>query len=336
MSPERPLSDVLDHDSEIGILRTLVRQGLQSASLLLWGPEGVGKKMVAQALSREFLCSSEKGEGACGECESCRTPLSRHPDFLVLDSGEDLSIGIDRVRDFCEQNRETLLLAPLRIGIVDDAHRLTREAANGFLKIVEEPPGRMLFFFVTPFPDRLIPTLRSRLIEVRFKPLAESSLVLISRSLFPDRSEKEISEAVALSGGSVVRLGQLVDPCFREGQEKIRQFLASFRPGSSPDQERIAASWTVLSEKEGFDHFLDMLERLLLSSEQFLAGVPVDPALGESPIPKEYALGMADFRRAELHDRIGEMRRMMVHNLNRGLALEQFLWQLDRSFRSGA
>jgi hypothetical protein len=333
MNPVRPLADIQGHEREIGILRKIAGSDLQSASFLLWGPDGVGKKSAALALAREILCGSENRESACGGCESCRIPLSRHPDFRFLDTGEELSIGIDRVRGFCEGNRELPLLSPLRVGVVDEAHRLTPEAANALLKIVEEPPGKMLYFFVTSLPDRLLPTLRSRLIEIRFKPLGFSTLVQIARSLFPDRSQEEVSEALPLSGGSVTRLDQLLNPSFREGQEKIRQFLESFGPDSPADQRRISEAWSTLSEKEGFDQFLDSLERLLLSCEHSLAGAGIEPSWSGSPLPRHYAGGMSDFRRSELHDRIGEMRRMMVHNINRGLALEQFLWSLDTSFR---
>jgi len=333
--PERPLSEIFGHAKEIAALRTIVGQGLNSASFLLWGPEGVGKKTVATALSRDFLCVSAGLEGACGGCESCRTSLWGHPDFRFLDSGEELSIGIDRVREFLEETREMPLLSPLRVGIVDQAHRLTPEAANSLLKSVEEPPGTMLFFFITSLPDRLLPTLRSRLLEVRFKPLPEEILAQMALRDFNGRPEEEIRDAVILAGGSVTRLYELMNSTFREGQEKIRKFLESVRPDRNYDQTTIADSWPFLSEKEGFDQFLDSIERLLLSCERSLAGGDADHSWSGSSLPGEYAHGMADFRRAQLHDRIGEMRRLMVHNINRGLALEQFLWHLDSSFHSG-
>lgn len=336
MIPEVSLRDIHGHDHEIGLLRRIVGKGLESGSLLLWGPEGVGKRTVALGLAREILCPGDQEGEACGKCDSCLTPLSRHPDFRFLDSGEEASIHLDRVREFVQGITELPLLSSLRVGIIDDAHRLTPQAANSLLKMIEEPPEKVLFFMVTSFPDSLLPTLRSRLLGIRFRPLSTPDLEKVARPLFPEQSGNDLAEAIALSGGSVARLSDLLGPSVRERQEKVRLFLGSLRKNRPVDQSGIAASWPFLSEKEGFDPFLDALERLLLSSERSLAGHSVDPSWNGSPLPRDYAGGIRDFRRAELHDRIGEMRRLMVYNFNRGLALEQFLRDLEHSFFSGS
>lgn len=336
MSPKIEEIDVVGHEREIALIRRIAAGGVDSGSFLFCGPEGVGKKRAARMLAREFLCGSAKGTPPCGSCLSCREPLepratqAGHPDFTVLDSGEDASIGIDRARDFSLKTREVPLLAPVRIGLVDDAHRLTRQAANSLLKIVEEPPGRSVFIFVTSVPDKLPVTLRSRLLTIRFRPLPDCDLARIGEREFQKYSPEEIAGMIPFADGSAARLKALLSQAASGVREMVCRVLAGEQKTSANPSDPLGP----LSDKEGFEVFLDGLERLLLSSERSLAGLPPDPFWEGSPLPRTFAGTMPDFRRGELHDRIGDMRRLSVHNYHRGLALERFLWDIGSFFAS--
>ena len=323
------------HDLQVETLLRIVREGLTSGAFLLWGPAGVGKRTSAFFLCQRLLCTAPSSGEPCGECPSCRTPLERHPDFRFLDRGESSSIGIDSVRSLLSGTLEAPLLSPLKTAVINEAHLLTPEAANSLLKTLEEPAGTQLFFLVTSAPDRLLPTLRSRLLQVRFRPLSESDLSKLSEELFPEIPREQLSALVPEAGGSLSRLALLLDPSSREIRERTSCFLGAFRSRGSADMAAISEAFSALSEKESFDRFLDALERLLLSAERHLAGEGPDLAWGASPLPGRYAEGLADFARAQIHDRIGDMRRMAVHNPNRGLALEQIFWQLEQAFSAG-
>ena len=323
------------HDLQVETLLRIVREGLTSGAFLFWGPEGVGKRTAALFLCRTLLCAAPTGGSPCGECPSCRTPLERHPDFRLLDRGEAASIGIDAVRSLLSGTLEAPLLSPLKAAVIDEAHLLTPEAANSLLKTLEEPAGTQLFFLLTSTPDRLLPTLRSRLLKLRFRPLSESDLLILSEELFPEIPREQISPLIPEAGGSLSRLVLLLDPSSREIREGTSRFLGAFRPRGVADMAAVSGAFSLLSEKESFDRFLDALERLLLSAERHLAGEDPDPAWGGSPLPGRYAGGLPDFARAQIHDRIGDMRRMAVHNPNRGLALEQIFWQLEQAFSAG-
>ncbi len=334
MKGEPSLSDIRGQDRAKALLEGILSGGLSSGALLLWGPEGVGKRSSMLALSRKILCGGDPGRSPCGRCLSCRMPLDRHPDFRLLAPGESSSLGIEAVRDLLRGTLEAPLISPLRIAVVDDAHLLTPEASNSLLKSLEEPSGNLLFVLVTPSPDRLLSTLLSRLLKVRFAPLSDAALQELVRTLRPDTPKDDAERAISMAGGSVGRLLSLLEAPPSDPVAGTRAFLGAIGSGGTVDQRAVAEAFPFLSEKEGFEVFLDGLERLLLSAERASAGLPALPGWSETPLPALYAREGPDFLRARLHDRIGEMRRLAVHNINRGLALEQFLGQIGEIFSS--
>jgi DNA polymerase-3 subunit delta' len=150
--------------------------------LLFYGPEGVGKKMLALETAKALNCGS-KAEEACGTCLSCRKISSgNHPDVRVIDMAwqaaerkEPLEKQQNLRIETVMTERHRLLQSPVegawKVSILDDAHRLTADAANVLLKILEEPPANTAIFLVTPFRDRLFATIQSRCQPVRFRYL---------------------------------------------------------------------------------------------------------------------------------------------------------------------
>ena len=332
MTAEISLTAIRGQERALARLREILSGGLSSGALLLWGPDGVGKRTATLALARQILCA-EAGEGApCGRCLSCRTPLESHPDLHVLKPGETVSIGIDAVRELLRGTLESPLLSPVRIALLDEVHRLTPEASNSLLKSLEEPSDNLLFFLLAPSPDRLLPTLLSRLLKVRFSPLSDSDLTAIARDLRPESPPEEIQRAVLLSGGSAGRLLALVDSPLSDPLSRVASLLGALGPRGRIDFGAVGEAFPALAEKDGFDIFLDALERLLLSAERVAGGLSPLPEWRESSLPALYAHEGPDFLRGSLHDKIGEMRRISVHNINRGLALEQFLGWIGELF----
>jgi DNA polymerase III subunit delta' len=159
------------------------------------GPSGVGKERAAFALAQSLVCE-RGGPLGCGECTACRKAVRlsdedphvpQHPDVVLLQRGlypasalgtasrETSAIGVEQVR--------RLVLA--RVGfpphegramvfIVRDAHELTQQAANALLKTLEEPPRQVHFVLLTSHPNRLLDTIRSRTLAVRFGPLPDA------------------------------------------------------------------------------------------------------------------------------------------------------------------
>jgi DNA polymerase-3 subunit delta' len=125
---------------------------------LFTGPPGSGRSNAALAFAAALQCP----EGGCGACESCReVAADSHPDVRV-NRTERLSLGVDEVRELVRSSA----LAPARSGwqilVVEDADRLTDQAANALLKAIEEPNARTLWLLCAPTAEDVLPTIRSR------------------------------------------------------------------------------------------------------------------------------------------------------------------------------
>jgi len=200
-------SEIYGQNNAIDLLRRSLARRMVSHAYLFCGPSGVGKKTCAEAFARALLCSQATEDDACGECRSCRqAEAGNHPDFFKVEP-DGGSIKIDQAREV--QRRITL--APFQGGrqvcLIDRAESMTDEAANCFLKILEEPPAGVVFILVCIQPYALPATVLSRCQQVSFQLLPVSQVALILAGS-PGIKPEEADLTALLSGGSV---GQAFD-----------------------------------------------------------------------------------------------------------------------------
>jgi DNA polymerase III subunit delta' len=150
-------------DGLVGQVRVIDRlqravAGDMSHAWLFTGPPGSGRSNAAIAFAAGLQCE----RGGCGECHSCHeVDVGSHPDLRITRT-EKLSIGVDEVRDLVRSSA----LAPVgnrwQVMIVEDADRLTDQAANALLKAIEEPTERTVWLLCAPTVEDVLPTIRSR------------------------------------------------------------------------------------------------------------------------------------------------------------------------------
>ncbi|MFV0407700.1 MAG: DNA polymerase III subunit delta' [Propioniciclava sp.] len=125
---------------------------------LITGPPGSGRSNAARAFAAALQCA----HGGCGRCTACRTSLSgAHPDVTLVRT-EQLSIGVDDVRDLVRRAAMTPTLGRAQVLVVEDADRITERGADALLKAIEEPAARTVWILCAPTADDVVVTVRSR------------------------------------------------------------------------------------------------------------------------------------------------------------------------------
>ena len=193
-------------------------------ALLFVGPPGIGKKKTAFAFLQALNCERELGEG-CGSCRCCeRIERLTHPDVLLV-SPDGGAIKIGQVREVIS----TLSLRPLearwRAVVVDGAELMTKEAANAFLKTLEEPPPQVVIILVASRLDALPLTVSSRCQIVKFSPLRDEEVEeVLGRLGVEDRGLVALAEGSpgrALELGESREMGEMLQKTLRGGIKEV-------------------------------------------------------------------------------------------------------------------
>ena len=152
----RRFSDLIGQDHIAPTLRAAVESGRVGHAYLFCGPRGVGKTTSARVLAMALNCPTQAGGEPCGDCESCERIWSGGASLDVVEIDAASHRGVEDARDL----RRRAAYAPTsedryKIYILDEAHMLTRDAWNALLKILEEPPPRVIFAFATTEPQKI-------------------------------------------------------------------------------------------------------------------------------------------------------------------------------------
>ncbi len=199
--------NTLGHEKAINTLRRALDEGRVSHAYLFVGPQGVGKMTLAMDLARMVNCV-EQGERPCGACVQCRRIADGlHADVRVISLGVNERDGRTRTAITIDQVREVQREASLkpyegsyRVFVFDGAERLSDEAANSLLKILEEPPEQVILVLLAPEASALLPTITSRCQTVELHPLPLSKVAQELESRHGADSETAV-EIARLSRG---------------------------------------------------------------------------------------------------------------------------------------
>jgi len=211
--------EVVGQQHVVRTLRNAVEGDKVHHAYLFVGSRGTGKTSMAKILARSLNC--ERGGPTvdpCGECESCLTiAAGTSIDVIEMDAASNRSV--DDVRDL----RERVAYAPAggrwKVYILDEAHMLTKEAWNAFLKTLEEPPPNTVFVLATTESHKVMATIADRCQRFDFQ---RPSLEQISEVL----SRVAAAEGIEIEDGATAMIARAASGSFRDALGTLDQLVA--------------------------------------------------------------------------------------------------------------
>lgn len=202
--------DVIGQREVIGSLERSLSEGRIGHAYIFSGPAGIGKKTIARIFAGLLLCDAPQNGSACGSCRPCLMMGSgSNPDYHSI-SCEELSIGVDQIREI----QSDVVLKPMyskrKVYIVEEAEKMTEQAQNCLLKTFEEPPGYVVVILLTTNYDKLLETVRSRAQHLKLGKYTREQVCQVLRDrygsddgtfgLAADYSDGNIGTALELAG----------------------------------------------------------------------------------------------------------------------------------------
>lgn len=221
-------SSVVGQQPIVTGLRNALTEGRIAQAYLFSGIRGVGKTSVARVLAKALNCENGPAADPCNSCSPCQE-ITRGADLDVLEVDAATYSKVEQVRELTDSLKYGPARDRNKVVVLDEVHRLSRQAFDALLKIVEEPPPHLVFIFATTEIDSVPATILSRCQEYRFRRVATPELVEHLRALCE-------AEGIEASDAALVALARAGEGSVRDAVAMLDQ-LATYGNSVITDEE---------------------------------------------------------------------------------------------------
>ena len=217
--PQR-FSELVGQEHVSTTLRQAVKQGRVAHSYLFCGPRGTGKTSTARVLAKAVNCLDIQDGDPCNTCARCQAVNEgRFMDLIELDAASNR--GIDEIRNIRDRVNLAAVEGGYKVYIIDEAHMLTTDASNAFLKTLEEPPAHAIFMLCTTEPQKVLPTVISRCQRFDFRRLASDAITGRLKSIC-------VEENVVAEGDALKLVARSSGGSLRDAENLLEQLVVSY------------------------------------------------------------------------------------------------------------
>lgn len=307
-------------------LQLYLQQQRIPQALLIIGAAGLGKRQLAEQFAAALLCTRRNADGtACGHCRDCRLiNANTHPDLMTLAPAEDkTAIGVDQIRNLITQINLKPQFDGYRVVLINPADSMNINAANAFLKCLEEPTERTLFLLITDKPGKLPATIISRCQKLALSiPKEELACAWLQQQSQLKANDPKILLRLA-QGAPLRALGYADNENLTLSNECFKTWLALAKQQAQP--VIVAENWHKLPEAMLLNWLGLWLVDLLKCCFQAEADSLYNPSL--HPALRQLAEGLDPKKIYKLYDLLLTNQQRLHTTINKQLMFEELLIQ---------
>jgi DNA polymerase-3 subunit delta' len=215
-------SQVAGQDEIKRSLINSIKKNQVSHCYLFEGPEGMGKYELALIFAQSLLCSNFYEE-PCNQCKNCiKVNSFNHPDLHIVNE-EGKGIKREDIDELINSIYKKPYEAEIKVYIIKDAHLMTPQAANTFLKTLEEPPGDAVMILLTVNSNLLLPTIVSRCQELKFRSVSKETILSFLKDFDDEKAELAANYSKGILN-KAISIAQGKDDILKKREEIIEIF----------------------------------------------------------------------------------------------------------------
>lgn len=255
--------NILGHEAQKQFLKNYLQAASRPHALLFCGAAGLGKERLALEFSKSLLCLNGAEADACESCRlmNLEDNSFAHPDFIHMGIEEGYkTIRIEQIKELIGQTAFAPVLSASKVCLITDADKMTEAAYNSLLKLLEEPPVGWVLLLIAEREERLLPTILSRVVCLRFQPVAEALVMdALTKKQVPLEKARVLSRFSEGSIGTALQLWEQDAFAYREQAVALLEGL----PLNTPFGYLAGRVWLEKYERQEAILFVKLLQLLV-------------------------------------------------------------------------